>query len=128
MRTLWLCLLIALMPLRLWAGSAMLVEHAAAPVGATVQALAADHPCHTPPALAQVPHALHIDHAHAPDGASQPDTKHLSCTACDLCHTVAHPLVTAWLALQVAPQPPPAHRAAAPANARLAPAFKPPIA
>jgi len=34
MRTLWLCLLIALMPLRLWAGSAMLVEHAAAPVGA----------------------------------------------------------------------------------------------
>lgn len=128
MRTVWLCLLIALMPLRLWAGGAMLVQHhspAHTPATALVQLAAPEHPCHAPAALAEAPSPL----AHEPDpGDTEPGTEHLGCSACDICHTLAHPWVGLWQPWLATPQPPPAHRAAAPASARLTPAFNPPIA
>ncbi|NIC39721.1 hypothetical protein [Aquabacterium sp. A08] len=133
MRTVWLCMLIALMPLRLWAGGAMLVQHhvpASTPAQATatpveVAVAAAEPPCHAAPAPAEAAPLAPHDHGH--DG-TETGTEHLGCSACDICHTLAHPWVGTWQPWLATPQPPPAHRAAAPASARLAPAFKPPIA
>lgn len=127
MRTVWLCLLIALLPLRLWAGGAMLVQHNAllqttAPTA--VQVAETEHPCHTPASLAEAPSSVHIDHC---AGGEERGTDHLGCSACDICHTLAHPWLGAWLPQVAAPHAPPAHRAASLASARLTPAFKPPI-
>ena len=123
MRTLWICLLIAVLPLRLWAGSAMLVQHTP-PVPTAAQAAASEHPCHTTLVVVEVPHTHYSDHS---PGKTDVGATHPSCNTCDICHTVAHPWVNAWLPLLRAPQPAPVHHARAVANVRLAPAFKPPI-
>jgi len=131
MRIWWLCLLIALMPLRLWAGSAMLVEHAHGTPQAVAHApsaIGADHPCHTP--------AGELAGANAHDGHGEPllasDTQggaeHASCVACDICHTLAHPWVHAGLPWVPGVQAVPMHRVHAPTSAGPTLTFKPPIA
>lgn len=122
MRTVWLCLLIALLPLRLWAGSAMLVEHPGAATAPTVAVQAAAHPCHeTAEAAPDIPRMSTDDHAASAE-------QHAGCLHCDICHSVAHPFVALWTGSTAAPHATPVHRAHASLNTGITPSFKPPIA
>lgn len=128
MRLLVLALMIALLPLRSWAGDAMAVELVAQ------QALAAGHASASPAALDD----CHPDHGHAADRGLGHDTSACAqdgpagtdcdtCTSCQICHSVA---LAAVLPQAVAPVlPAVAPRSSQPryASAEPAPGFKPPI-
>lgn len=137
MRTLWLCLLIALMPLRLWAGSAMAVQHLETPTAVPIEVTQATpgHPCHgeasaVAPVLDPVPMPPGHDHAaHAAWPAhGESASHHASCMACEICHTVAHPLGLDWGAMPPLAQAAPDHRPHAAISPQLARSVKPPIA
>lgn len=85
-RAVWLCLLIALLPLRGWAWSGMLVEagardlHASQSVQVALPEAATLPPCHG------------HDAAETPDSSPLPDNApHAGCSLCDLCHAGAFP-------------------------------------
>ena len=117
MRTFFIALMIALLPLRGWAGDAMAEQMAlpslqpAAQVGAT----------HAHCAM----HDTSADMTQAQDGSAQ--QHHDACTACQACHTLALEAVFSAMAL-----PAPVHimtpfLAFAFASADHAPSVKPPI-
>jgi len=135
MRTLLLALMIALLPIRGWLGDAMAVEMvrhslpAASLVAETSAAsMTADAHCHeamdTDSGMDTMAH-----HAGSHDDNGGADHQGCgTCTACQVCHTVAlgggMPLVDT---VHSAPQAPPAARAARFASAEPAPGLKPPI-
>lgn len=121
MRTLWLCLLIALVPLRLWAGSAMGAQHLEAPAAVHTEVSAAmqEHPCHGE--ASATPTAMDAAALESPN-------THASCVACDICHTVAHPLGLGWGATPPPAQATPTHRPHAAISPQLARSVEPPIA
>lgn len=127
MRLLVLALMIALLPLRSWAGDVMAVEVAAQALdGPAPAGLAAMDNCHQDPGQA-AGHAM--DHGAAP---AQTQGEHTSadcgtCTSCQICHSVA---LTALLPHALAPVlPAAAPRSSQPryASAAPAPGYKPPI-
>lgn len=104
MRRLFLCFLLCLMPLRLWAGAWMPVAESGAhhPSAVTVLSLAqhapaeAVHDCHDAMA-AWVPdaHASHVQPAAQPDsGVQNADCHDGTCQLCGVCHQSAS--LTAW--------------------------------
>lgn len=126
MRVLILALMIALLPLRSWAGDVMAMELA-------TQSLASGH---APAALADC-HQGHGEAAgHAPSHTAAPAAGTAgeagsadcgTCTSCQICHSVA---LTAVLPQAVAPVlPAMAPQSSQPryASAEPAPGFKPPI-
>lgn len=140
MRTLLLALMIALLPIRGWLGDAMAVEMvrhsmpATSSVSVTVAAAAAEAHCHEATQASDgMDMALHMgmaDPAGSHDDGSHNGTDHQgcgTCTACQVCHTVAlggMPLIDI---VHSAPQAPPAAHAARFASAEPAPGLKPPI-
>ncbi|MET3493062.1 DUF2946 family protein [Variovorax boronicumulans] len=129
MRTLLLALMIALLPIRGWLGDAMAVEMVRHSMPAASASVAADAHCHE--AMDAADHGTDTM-AHHDDGSSSNDhgADHQdcgTCTACQVCHTVAlggTPLVDI---AHSAPQAPPAARAARFASAEPVPGLKPPI-
>jgi hypothetical protein len=86
MRTLFLALMIALLPLRGWVGDVMAVELAQQSMAGAHQAMSAMADCHEG-------HAGHAPMAQAAPQA-QPDGEHTTadcstCTVCQICHSVA---------------------------------------
>ncbi|MGJ7611767.1 MULTISPECIES: hypothetical protein [unclassified Variovorax] len=146
MRTLLLALMIALLPIRGWLGDAMAVEmvkHSlpvAAAASASTATAATEAHCHEAmqagdhggmdmqtSAAADMPdpsaHATHDAH----DSAGADHQGCGTCTACQVCHTVAlggMPLVDT---VHGAPQAPPAAHASRFASAEPAQGLKPPI-
>ncbi len=151
MRTLLLALMIVLLPIRGWLGDAMAVEmarhampaiaSAAAPVSESV---AAGAHCHEAtmgagddmPGMASMTD-MAMDHVAAHDVAddrgnpqNHADTGHQgcgTCTACQVCHTVALSGLPATAISHAAPQAPPAFHTARFASAEPVPGLKPPI-
>jgi len=82
MRTFWLALLVALLPLRGWMGDAMALGLAPAWAAPAAVADAEEPPCHHAALPAHVGEPAPELHAH--DGAGCAD-----CAACQICHTVA---------------------------------------
>ena len=123
MRTLVLLLMIALVPLRVWAADGMAVRMAQAGMAAPVDAAdtrAAPEDCHM--AMAAV-HAAHSEGAsHAPDD----NTAAAQCMACHLCAACT---VTAQARLGLGPAPagPPEPFASHYQSADIARALRPPI-
>jgi len=134
MRTLLLALMIALLPIRGWLGDAMaleMVRHslpaASLVAEASAASMTADAHCHE---------AMDSDggmdtmahHAGSHDDDSGADHQGCgTCTACQVCHTVAlggMPLIDT---VHSAPQAPPAAHATRFASAEPAPGLKPPI-
>ncbi|TDQ38795.1 hypothetical protein [Tepidicella xavieri] len=123
MRRWVLCLLLVLLPWRLWAADAMALQMASLPPGSTEQVA-----CHGEPS-AEPAHAhgqMADAHAHSDSSASGPD-HHGLCLLCDVCHNAY------WLA---PPHPAqgsgPIHHAPPSLDVSLAsvepePGFKPPI-
>ena len=138
MRTLLLALMIALLPIRGWLGDAMAVEMVrhALPASSLVEqeasldSVVADAHCHE--AMGAADDSGMDTMAHHPDDGNSSDhgTDHQgcgTCTACQVCHTVAlggMPLVDI---AHSAPQAPPAARAARFASAEPVLGLKPPI-
>lgn len=114
MRRLFLCFLLCLMPLRLWAGvwmpmAASFAHHTEAAVSAN-QAPHADaaHDCHDTLALAGSAHEAHGTHDAVADAALQKaDCHDGTCQLCGVCHQSVS--LTAWPQLvpvfQAHPQP-----------------------
>lgn len=128
MRFLVLALMIALLPLRSWAGDAMAVEAAAPALGGPAPAgQAAMDDCHQNHGQA-AGHAM--GHEAAPADTTQDEHTGAdcgTCTACQICHSVA---LTAVLPQALAPVlPAAAPRSSQPryASAAPAPGLKPPI-
>ena len=141
MRTLLLALMIVLLPIRGWLGDAMAFEMArhslpaaaAAVSVASSASMATEAHCHEGMA-ADDDGALTMDmnmadhtggHDHSDNGAGHQGCG--TCTACQVCHTVAlggTPLIDI---VHGAPQAPPAAHAARFASAEPAPGLKPPI-
>lgn len=122
MRVLILALMIALLPLRSWAGDVMAMELAA-------QSLASDHAPAAPAALANC-HQGHGDAAghalsHAADEAGSADCG--TCTSCQICHSVALTAVLPQAMAPVLPALAPQSSQPRYASAEPAPGFKPPI-
>ncbi len=117
----WLVvLMIALLPLRMWAGDAMAVQMAAAQPSSALSSQA-PHPPDCPGRLA-------ADAAAATGGqVSGAEPACASCTLCQVCSTVALELLAPLPALQPPSQGLPAWSAAAFASAPAALRFKPPI-
>jgi len=140
MRTLLLALMIALLPIRGWLGDAMAVEmvrHSLPSASLVAQeaspaSVAAEAHCHEAMGAADDSGMDTMAHHHEDDGNSSSDhgTAHQgcgTCTACQVCHTVAlggMPLVDI---AHSAPQAPPAARAARFASAEPVLGLKPPI-
>lgn len=143
MRTLLLALMIALLPLRGWLGDAMAVEmvkHSlpvAASASASMATAAAEAHCHE--AMEAGDHGgmdmqmsagtdMPDSSAHATHDSAGADHQGCgTCTACQVCHTVAlggMPLVDT---VHSAPQAPPAAHASRFASAEPAQGLKPPI-
>jgi len=102
MRTLFLALMIALLPIRGWLGDAMAIEmvrHAmpAAEAVAGAARAATEAHCHEAGdmAMTAMDNAAHADHAMADTHGDGSDSDHAShqgcgtCTACQVCHSVA---------------------------------------
>lgn len=102
MRTLFLALMIALLPVRGWLGDAMAIEmvrHAmpAAEAVAGVAQAATEAHCHEAGdmAMTAMDNASHAEHAMADGHGDGSDSDHAShqgcgtCTACQVCHSVA---------------------------------------
>ncbi|SFP26082.1 hypothetical protein SAMN05216567_10588 [Variovorax sp. OK605] len=136
MRTLLLALMIALLPIRGWLGDAMAVEMvrhsmpAAAATAVSMAGAATEAHCHD--AMGEMgagdTAAMNMsghDGNHDAGGADHQGCG--TCTACQVCHTVAlggMPLVDT---VHGAPQAPPAARTARFASAEPAQGLKPPI-
>ena len=127
MRSLFLALLIALLPLRGWVGDVMAMELMAPAL--TASAAQAAHPSHHD-AAGDCEHAP-THHGHARTGESIGEAQAAgdcgTCTACQICHSVAlapvpHQPESPQLAL-AAPQ----SRLPQDVSAERAPGFKPPI-
>jgi hypothetical protein len=138
MRTLLLALMIALLPIRGWLGDAMAVEMVrhSLPAASLVSqapssgAMAAQAHCHEAMGADGSMDAM-ADHAGSHDSSSNDNgADHQgcgTCTACQVCHTVAlggMPLIDT---VHSAPQAPPAAHATRFASAEPAPGLKPPI-
>ncbi|MGJ7605426.1 hypothetical protein ACSFA7_13900 [Variovorax sp. LT1R20] len=132
MRTLLLALMIALLPIRGWLGDAMAVEMvrhslpAASLVAeeASPASVAADAHCHE--AMEAADSGMDTM-AHHDEGSSTDHQGCGTCTACQVCHTVAlggTPLIDI---VHGAPQAPPAAHTARFASAEPVPGLKPPI-
>ncbi|SDZ06944.1 hypothetical protein SAMN05518669_120106 [Variovorax sp. YR634] len=137
MRTLLLALMIALLPIRGWLGDAMAVEmvrHSlpAAEAAVSMATAATEAHCHEAmDAGSSMDMQMGMaDHAGSHDNSSNDGTGHQgcgTCTACQVCHTLAlggMPLVDI---VHSAPQAPPAAHAARFASAEPAQGLKPPI-
>ncbi|MDQ0037729.1 uncharacterized protein involved in copper resistance [Variovorax boronicumulans] len=140
MRTLLLALMIALLPIRGWLGDAMAVEmvrHSLPAASLVAQeaspaSAAVDAHCHEAMEAADDSGGMDTMAHHHDDGSSSNDhgTDHQgcgTCTACQVCHTVAlggMPLVDI---AHSAPQAPPAAHAARFASAEPVLGLKPPI-
>jgi hypothetical protein len=146
MRTLLLALMIALLPIRGWLGDAMAVEMAlhampAAAAAATVSMASAATEAHCQDAMeamdaddgmgmqmAMSGHPTQDPQDHAThDGGGADHQGCGTCTACQVCHTVAlggMPLVDT---MRLAPQAPPAAHTERFASAEPAQGLKPPI-
>jgi len=137
MRTLLLALMIALLPIRGWLGDAMAVEmvrHSLPDATAVAEeaspaSMAAQAHCHEAMEAADSGMDTMAHHAGSHDDNGGADHQGCgTCTACQVCHTVAlgggMPLVDT---VHSAPQAPPAARAARFASAEPAPGLKPPI-
>jgi hypothetical protein len=140
MRTLLLALMIALLPIRGWLGDAMAVEMAlhAMPAAATVSMASAATEAHCQDAMdaddsmgmqmAMSGHPTQDPQDHAThDGGGTDHQGCGTCTACQVCHTVAlggMPLVDT---VRLAPQAPPAAHTERFASAEPAQGLKPPI-
>ena len=136
MRTLFLALLIALLPIRGWLGDAMAIEmvrHSLPASAAVAMAAssgdAADAHCHD--AMDAADGTDMANHTASHDGGPSdngPDHQGCdTCTACQVCHTVALGGMPAIDTVHSAPQAPPAAHAARFASAEPAPGLKPPI-
>jgi hypothetical protein len=137
MRTLLLALMIALLPIRGWLGDAMAVEmvrHSLPAAEAAVSMVTAATEAHCHEAMdagSSMDMQMDMaDHAGSHDNSSNDGAGHQgcgTCTACQVCHTVAlggMPLVDI---VHSAPQAPPAAHAARFASAEPAQGLKPPI-
>jgi hypothetical protein len=125
MRHLLFALMIALLPLRGWVGDAMAAQMASTALAHT--GAAAHHTMHDAPADPAL--ALHDcaghDDRHEQAGTTQGDCS--TCTACQICHSVAltPPLPHRTPASLTSGQPQASHPHFA--SAERAPGFKPPI-
>lgn len=142
MRTLLLALMIALLPIRGWLGDAMAVEmvrHSLPAASAAAMATAATQ-AHCHEAMEAAEAADGMDHMamsladhHAGsqhNGSDNDDAGHQgcgTCTACQVCHTVALGGMPFVDIVHSAPQAPPAAHATRFASAEPAPGLKPPI-
>lgn len=141
MRTLLLALMIALLPIRGWLGDAMAVEMVrhSMPAASSVSmaaATATEAHCHEAMEVGDgMDMAQHMGMSMADAAGSHHDGGHNStdhqgcgtCTACQVCHTVAlggMPLIDI---VHSAPQAPPAAHASRFASAEPAQGLKPPI-
>lgn len=138
MRTLLLALMIALLPIRGWLGDAMAVEmvrHSLPAASLVAQeaspaSVAVDAHCHEAMEAADSGDMSTMAHHHDDGNGSDHGTDHQgcgTCTACQVCHTVAlggTPLIDI---VHSAPQAPPAAHAARFASAEPVPGLKPPI-
>jgi hypothetical protein len=141
MRTLLLALMIALLPIRGWLGDAMAVEmvrHSMPATSSVSMATAAATEAHCHEAMEagggmDMAMSMMADHAGSHDdtsSSSHSGTDHQgcgTCTACQVCHTVAlggMPLIDI---VHSAPQAPPAAHASRFASAEPAQGLKPPI-
>lgn len=142
MRTLLLALMIALLPIRGWLGDAMAVEMAkhSLPEAVSVAGAATEAHCHEameagdhsgmamqmsagtdmPDPLAHATHDTHDDAGADHQGCG-------TCTACQVCHTVALGGMPRVDTVHGAPQAPPAAHASRFASAEPAQGLKPPI-
>lgn len=136
MRTLLLALMIALLPIRGWLGDAMAVEMvrhslpaASLVAEASAASVAADAHCHEAMAMeADSGMDTMAHHAGSHDDNGGADHQGCgTCTACQVCHTVALGGMPVVDTVHSAPQAPPAARAARFASAEPAPGLKPPI-
>lgn len=136
MRTLLLALMIALLPIRGWLGDAMAVEMvrhslpAASVVAeeASPASVAADAHCHE--AMEAADSGMDAMAHHDDGNSSDHGTDHQgcgTCTACQVCHTVALGGMPFVDIAHSAPQAPPAARAARFASAEPVLGLKPPI-
>jgi hypothetical protein len=133
MRHFVLALMIVLLPLRGWVGDAMATEMATGAPEQSVSSIESGaHHAHSAMADAD-PEAKNSMHADCPDHAASPeDTPQAasgchSCTACQICHSMAlTPSLPQLASAAVSAAQPPA---ATPlfASAERAPGFKPPI-
>ena len=145
MRTLLLALMIALLPIRGWLGDAMAVEMAkhSLPEAVSVASAATEAHCHEameagdhrgmamqmsagtdmPDPLAHATHDTHESH----DDAGADHQGCGTCTACQVCHTVALGGMPQVDTVHGAPQAPPAAHASRFASAEPAQGLKPPI-
>lgn len=127
MRILLLALMIALLPLRGWAGDLMAMDRATQSLSAghAPAAPAVPPDCHQAHADGQGLHHVVLPDADQADGHAGADCG--SCASCDICHSVA---LTAVLPQAMAPALPAlAPQSSQPryASAEPAPGFKPPI-
>ncbi len=87
MRTLWIALLIALLPLRGWVGDAMAVTMSASPHAAAAMAVADDCPhaasAHAGQHAQQHPASTDAAHAHADADEHVTVSAHLLCDVCN---------------------------------------------
>lgn len=145
MRTLLLALMIALLPIRGWLGDAMALEmvrhslHASpaassqAATAATAASTVADAHCHEAMEAATAGDGMDTTMAHHA-GTQGDSTSHGTdhqgcgtCTACQVCHTVALGGMPMADIVHGAPQAPPPAHAARFASAEAALGLKPPI-
>lgn len=127
MRLLVLALMIALLPLRSWAGDLMAMDMAAQSLAAAQAPAAPAAPPHWHPAHADgqdLHHAVAPDPDHA-DGHVGADCG--SCAGCDICHSVALTTVLPQALAPALPALAPQSRQPRYASAEPAPGFKPPI-
>jgi hypothetical protein len=143
MRTLLLALMIALLPIRGWLGDAMaleMVRHSMPAASASVVTAATQAHCHEAMDAMDAMDRMDTDsgmqmamdmpdsHAATPTTTGGADHQGCgTCTACQVCHTVAlggMPLIDT---VHGAPQAPPAAHAARFASAEPAQGLKPPI-
>lgn len=136
MRTVFLALLIALLPLRGWVGDVMAMELVSRTVAA-VQPHAhsgqvATNDCphtqsghdHAGPAHAMAAEAMPLD---TDDGEAHAGGDCASCTVCQICHSVALTAVLPPFPNPLLPSATPQSRQPQYASAERAPGFKPPI-
>lgn len=127
MRLLVLALMIALLPLRSWAGDAMAVEVAAQALGGPAPAgQAAMDDCHPQHGQA-AGHAMGHDAAPADTQGEHTSTDCDTCSACQICHSVALTAVLPQALAPVLPAIAPQSSQTRYASAEPAPGLKPPI-
>ena len=132
MRTLFLTLMVTLLPLRGWVGDVMAMEllaPALAGSSAHVQSVHADAgECeHAAVGHVQASAAAHHAAAHGDTAGDAKTTDCASCTVCQICHSVALAAETPLAARPTQAAPMPASPPALYASAERAPGFKPPI-